>query len=33
MGSRDNFKLANQRAKQLQASVPRAVSARYDREK
>ncbi len=31
MGSRDNFELANQRAKQLQASVPRAVSARYDR--
>jgi Protein of unknown function (DUF2442) len=31
MGSRDNFKLANQRAKELQASVPRAVSARYDR--
>jgi hypothetical protein len=31
MGSRDNFKLANQRAKQLQASVPRVVSARYDR--
>ena len=30
MGSRDNFKLANQRAKELQASVPRAVSARYD---
>ena len=31
MGPRDNFELANQRAKQLQASVPRAVSARYDR--
>ena len=30
MGPRDNFELANQRAKQLQASVPRAVSARYD---
>jgi hypothetical protein len=30
MGSRDNFKLANQRAEELQASVPRAVSARYD---
>jgi hypothetical protein len=31
MGSRDNFKLANQLAKELQSSVPRAVSARYDR--
>ena len=31
MGSRDNFELANRRAKELQASVPRAVSARYDR--
>lgn len=31
MGSRDNFELANRRAKQLQASIPRAVSARYDR--
>ena len=30
MGSRDNFKLANQLAKELQSSVPRAVSARYD---
>jgi hypothetical protein len=28
----DNFKLANKRAKDLQASIPRAVSARYDRE-
>jgi hypothetical protein len=31
MGSRDNFELANQRAKELQRSMPRAVSARYDR--
>jgi Protein of unknown function (DUF2442) len=31
MGSRDNFELAIKRAKDLQASVPRAVSARYDR--
>jgi hypothetical protein len=31
MGSRDNFELANQRAKELQASFPKAVSARYDR--
>src|ERR1700674_4303567 len=31
MGLRDNFKLANRRAKELQASVPKAVSARYDR--
>jgi len=28
----DKFKLANKRARELQASVPRAVSARYDRE-
>lgn len=32
MESRDNFKLANKRAKDLQASVPVAVSAHYDRE-
>jgi hypothetical protein len=32
MESRDNFKLANRRAKDLQASIPKAVSARYDRE-
>ena len=32
MESRDNFKLANKRAKDLQSSIPRAVSARYDRE-
>jgi Protein of unknown function (DUF2442) len=32
MESRDNFKLANKRAKDLQASIPRAVSAHYDRE-
>ena len=31
MGLRDNFELANRRAKELQASIPRAVSARYDR--
>jgi hypothetical protein len=31
MGSRDNIDLANQRAKALQASFPKAVSARYDR--
>jgi uncharacterized protein DUF2442 len=31
MGSRDNFEFANRRAKELQASIPRAVSARYDR--
>jgi hypothetical protein len=31
MGLRDNFELTNQRAKELQASVPKAVSARYDR--
>ncbi|PYT95280.1 MAG: DUF2442 domain-containing protein [Acidobacteria bacterium] len=31
MGSRDNFELANQRAKELQTSFPKAVSARYDR--
>jgi hypothetical protein len=32
MESRDDFKLANRRAKELQVSVPRAVTARYDRE-
>jgi hypothetical protein len=32
MESRDNFKLANGRAKKLQESIPRAVSAHYDRE-
>ena len=31
MGSRDNFELASRRAKELQESIPRAVSARYDR--
>src|ERR1700730_13591129 len=31
MGSRDNFELANQRARELQASIARAVSARYNR--
>jgi len=31
MGSSDNFELANQRAEELQAAIPRAVSARYDR--
>jgi hypothetical protein len=29
----NNFKLANKRAKDLQASVPRAVSAHYDRKR
>jgi hypothetical protein len=32
MESHDNYKLANKRAEELQASVPRAVSAHYDRE-
>lgn len=31
MASGDNFELANRRAKDLQASMPRAVSAHYDR--
>ena len=31
MASRNNFELANQRAEDLQASIPRAVSAHYDR--
>ncbi len=31
MGSRENVALASERAKGLQASIPRAVSARYDR--
>ncbi|MGC2161641.1 MAG: DUF2442 domain-containing protein [Silvibacterium sp.] len=31
MESRDNFELANQKARKLQASLPRAVSAHYDR--
>ena len=31
MASRNDFELANQRAKDLEASVPRVVSARYDR--
>jgi hypothetical protein len=31
MASRDDFKRANQRAKDLKARVPRAVSAHYDR--
>ena len=30
MAMRDNFKVANHRAKNLQASIPRAVSAHYD---
>src|SRR3984957_16869841 len=30
MESRENFSLANQRAKELQSSIPRAVSARYE---
>jgi hypothetical protein len=32
MESHDNFKLAKKRAKELQASVPSAVSAHYERE-
>jgi hypothetical protein len=32
MALRDNFKQANQRAKDLQASIPQAVSAHYDRQ-
>ena len=31
MASRDNFERANERARELEARVPRAVSARYDR--
>src|SRR6266853_5323716 len=31
MASRDHFKRANQRAKDLEARIPRAVSAHYDR--
>jgi hypothetical protein len=31
MALHDNFELASRRAKDLQASVPKAVSARYDR--
>jgi Protein of unknown function (DUF2442) len=31
MASRDNFKQANQRAKELDARIPQAVSANYDR--
>src|SRR5882672_7260342 len=31
MGSRDNFGFANQRAKKLQGSIPRAISACYNR--
>jgi hypothetical protein len=31
MGLNEQFEKANQRAKELQATVPRAVSARYDR--
>ena len=30
---RDNFELANRRAKDLQAAIPRAVSAQYDRKR
>ena len=33
MGSSEHFELANQLAKDLHASFPRAVSARYDRKK
>jgi len=31
MGFEEEFKRANQRAQELQANVPRAVTARYDR--
>ena len=31
MASRDEFEQANQRAKDLKARIPRAVSAHYDR--
>jgi hypothetical protein len=31
MAGYDNFELANRRGKRLQASVPKAISARYDR--
>jgi Protein of unknown function (DUF2442) len=31
MTLRDDFKIANQRARKLQGSVPKAISARYDR--
>ena len=31
MVSRDEFEQANQRAKQMESAIPRAVSARYDR--
>jgi hypothetical protein len=31
MATNDNLELANQRAKEMQESVPKAVSARYDR--
>lgn len=31
MASRDHFKRANQRAKDLEGRIPRATSARYDR--
>ena len=30
---RDDFELANRRGKDVQAAIPRAVSARYDRER
>ncbi|MGA3040663.1 MAG: DUF2442 domain-containing protein [Bryobacteraceae bacterium] len=32
MALRDDFELANERARELQGSVPRAVAAHYDRE-
>ena len=31
MAERDNFEVASRRAKELQATIPRAVSAHYDR--
>jgi len=32
MGSRSNFEVANRRARELQAAVPKAVSAHFDRD-
>lgn len=32
MGISDNFEMANRRAKEMQAGIPRAVAAHYDRD-
>jgi Protein of unknown function (DUF2442) len=32
MAKRDNFEMANERARELQTAAPRATAARYDRE-